>query len=466
MRLKFNPQGPLEFGASRLKVTQAYYEKYEAINRILLANPGVLEAFHKDASKPLQRAARKRRAQFTSDQLLRTILVMEIEELTYRATVIRIDDSEFLRRFVGLYDRPMLDFTTLSKVYKAIGPETWKQINECLGRYARDQAQISGESLRVDTTAYETNVHYPTDSSLLWDGYRVLSRLISRVREYDGEVVGDRRLQVRKVKRVAQQIARQAQHKERNQTRRRRLYEVLLGRVEAILAWSSEIRSAYAERLTAGGYELQTALVLAGLTGRMKHFEQLTRHAVGQARRRVLQGETVPNREKLFSLFEPHTELLIRGKAHKPIEFGHMVLLQQVENKFISDYEVFAERPSDESLVEGILQRHAKMFGRQPTNFTADKGFYQGREQLAALRDAIPNVSICKKGSRTLEEMEREHEPIFRSLQRFRAGIEGTISYLKRCYKMFRCLYRSFTTFCSSVGSHIFAHNLVALTRL
>ena len=143
-----------------------------------------------------------------------------------------------------------------------------------------------------------------------------------------------------------------------------------------------------------------------------------------------------------------------------------MVLLQQVENKFVSDYATFDKRPSDESLVDGIIARHQKMFGQKPTNLTADKGFYKSREKLAELEKVIENVSIGKKGSRTLEEMEREHDPIFRKLQRFRAGIEGTISYLKRCYKMFRCLYRSFTTYCSSIGSHIFAHNLVALSRL
>ena len=466
MRLKFNPQTPLEFGPSHLKVTKAYYEKYDSINNILLANPSILEAFHRDAARPLRKAARKRRAQFTSEQLLRALLVMEIEELTYRATVIRIDDSQFLRRFVGLYDQPMTDFTNLNKVYKVIRPETWKTINGLLGRYARDQELISGESLRVDTTAYETNVHYPTDSGLLGDGYRVLSRLISRVRDYDDEVVGFRRLQVRKVKRVVQQIARIAQHKGKSQRTMKRLYRVLLGRVEAILAWSSDVRAGCQVRLSAGHYDLMTGLILNGVLKEMGKFEKRTHLAVHQARRRVLDGEVVPNDEKIFSLFEPHTELLKRGKAGKPIEFGHMVLLQQVENKFISDYKVFEKRPSDESLVGELLERHEKMFGQKPINFTADKGFYQSREQLADLRTTIPNVSIAKKGSRTLEEMEREHDPIFRALQRFRAGIEGTISYLKRCYKMFRCLYRSFTTYCSSVGSHIFAHNLVVLSRL
>ena len=419
MRLKFVAQCRLEFGPSHLKLTKAYYEKYDAINNILQANPKILEAFHRDVSQPLKKATRKRRAQFTSEQLLKIVIVMEVEELVYRATVIRIDDSEFLRRFVGLYDQPMMDFTTLSKLYKQIQPKTWKSINELLSGYAQAENLISGESLRVDTTAYETNVHYPTDSSLLWDGYRVLSRLIGQVRELDSEVVGSRRLQVRRVKRVVQQIARLAPQKGQNLRRVKRHYQVLLGRVEAILVWSLDIRSECQANLAAGRYGYETELSMLGLIEQMKGFEELTRRVVDQARRRVLGGEQVPNSEKLFSMFEPHTELLIRGKAGKPVEFGHMVLLQQVENKFVSDYATFEKRPSDESLIDGIIARHEKMFGKKPTNLTGDKGFYKSREKLAELEKVIENVSIAKKGSRTLEEMEREHSPIFRKLSAF-----------------------------------------------
>lgn len=143
-----------------------------------------------------------------------------------------------------------------------------------------------------------------------------------------------------------------------------------------------------------------------------------------------------------------------------------MILLHQVENKFISDYDVFKKRPSDESLVDDILLRHENQFGQLPENFAADKGFYKSMEKIRELEDRIANVSIAKRGSRTAAEIEREHHPVFRQLQRFRAGIEGTISFLKRCLKMSRCLYRSFKTYCSSVGSHIFAHNLLVLTRL
>src|SRR5207247_9520701 len=133
---------------------------------------------------------------------------MEIEGMPYGEAVVRIEDSQFLRRFVRVYDGEVMDHTLLCKAYKAVAPESWLEMNQLLSRHAIDRELISGTRLRVDTTACETNIHYPTDSSLLWDGYRVMSRLIARVREYDAEVVGPGRLQNRSVKRLMQRIKR------------------------------------------------------------------------------------------------------------------------------------------------------------------------------------------------------------------------------------------------------------------
>lgn len=466
MRAKIDPQDPFDFSPSRLKVTREYHEKYRAVDQILSETPKILNIFHGEISAILSKKGRKRRAEFTSDQLLRAILVMEIEGLPYRETVIRIDDSRFLRRFVRVFDGDVMDYSLLCKVYKAVSPKAWKEMNRLLGRYAVDCELITGRSLRVDTTACETNIHYPTDSGLLWDCYRVTSRLIARVREYDAQAVGPGRLQDRRVKRLMLRISRQANNKESNRKRLKRPYRALLKHVSQVLDWSRQVRSTVRERLEAQDYDLEVGLILTGLVNEMAGYEGLTEKIIDQASRRVLGGEKVPNTEKLFSIFEPHTELLIRGKAAKPIEFGHMVLLQQVEEKFITEYDVFERRPTDESLVAPVLKSHRRLFGQLPESFAADKGFYQSMDKLRELEKDIPYVSIAKKGSRTEQEKLREHHPTFRALQRFRAGIEGTISALKRVFKMCRCLYRSFRTYCSSVGAHVFAHNLIVLTRL
>lgn len=466
MRTKLDPQDPLDFTPARLKITEEYHEKYRAVDDILTANPAILTAFHRDVSRLLTQTGRPRRAPFTSDQLLRAILVMEIEGLPYRETVIRIDDSPFLRRFVRVYDGPVMDYTLLCKTYKAISPEAWKQMNRALGRHALAQGVITGDSLRVDTTACETNIHFPTDASLLWDAYRVLARLMVGVRQYDAEAVGAGRLQERRVKRSMLRIARRRGHTDAHRATLRRPYRALLEHVRRLLDWSRQVRSRVRAGLASDRYDLDVVRILTGLLDEMEGYDPLVARVLDQATRRVLQGEAVPNAEKLFSLFEPHTELLIRGKAGKEIEFGHMVLLHQVESKFITDYDVFERRPTDASLVDPILRSHRDTFGRLPDSFAADKGFYTSMAKLRELEAKIPHVSIAKKGTRTPDETAREHHPIFRALQRFRAGIEGTISALKRAFKMSRCLYRSFRTYRSSIGSHVFAHNLVVLARL
>jgi hypothetical protein len=161
MRIKLDPQDPLDFGPARLKVTEAYYQKYRVVDRILADTPEILSVFHQSVSRVLNRKGRKRRAQFTSDQLLRAILVMEIEGLPYRDAVVRIDDSLFLRRFVRVHDGPVMDFTLLCKAYKAIPPSAWHTMNQLLARYALDCSLIIGEQLRADTTVCETNHPLP-----------------------------------------------------------------------------------------------------------------------------------------------------------------------------------------------------------------------------------------------------------------------------------------------------------------
>jgi len=466
MRIKIDPQDPLDFGPARLQVTEDYYEKYRIVDRILAETPEILSVFHQDVSRVLNRKGRKRRAQFTSDQLLRAILVMEIEGLPYRDAVVRIDDSLFLRRFVRVHDGPVMDFTLLCKAYRAVPATAWSEVNQLLARYALGCKLIVGGQLRADTTVCETNIHFPTDATLLWDAYRVTARLIAGIRSQDPEVVGTGRLQERATKRRVQALSRLRGRSHKGRRQQRKAYKWLLTRVRSTLGWSRDIRAKLRVSLESCDYDFIVAAILKEAVSQLDHLDPLTMQVIDQTERRVILGEKVPNDEKIFSIFEPHTELVIRGKAGKAVEFGHVVLLQQVENQFISDYQVFLNRPSDASLVDGILASHEDTFGRLPADFTADKGFYESMSKLAELEQRIPNVGIAKKGKRTEEERAREHTSIFRELQRFRAGIEGSISTLKRAFKMARCLHRSFETYCSSIGCHVFAHNLIALARL
>jgi IS5 family transposase len=347
----------------------------------------------------------------------------------------------------------MMDFTFMSKAYSALSPETWKAMNDALGHYAHEEDKISGDDLRVDTTAYETNIHYPTDSSLLWDSFRVLARELKAIQQAYPELEIKHRFHVKKVKKLAHFISRNAGSKSKSKQRKvKATYRTLIERVCWIVDVSKEVRA-------------KVALVFLE-TPELEHFEPLVERVTGQAERRIFQDEAVPRDEKLYSLFEEHTEMLIRGKAGKRIEFGHMVLIAQTREKFISHYCAMGQREEDKDLLPGALDAHRALFGHGPALLATDKGFYESVKQLVALEKEIETVSICKKGKRTAEQAAREHAEDFQEGQRFRAGVEGSISVLKRAFKLNLCLFKGFKNFAASVGCAVFCHNLVLLARL
>jgi IS5 family transposase len=467
LRPKIHSQSELEFPISKLALTQQYYAKYQAISKILDQVAEILALAHGDLKHALEELPESEqdagRFRFTSDQVLRILLVQSLEGFSLRQTVVRVDDSPALRQFTRLGHQPMMDFTTLCKLKNAIRSKTWKQINRRLAQHAVREERITGESLRLDTTAVETNIHWPTDSSLLWDSYRVLARLIERARELDPDVVGGRRLHRRPVRREALAIARKAA-KRRDTEALKPLYRSLLERVDGICEWALGVARGLSQRIEGLHYREWEHAQAEALVAEIAEVHGLARRVIDQARRRVLSGESVPNDEKLFSVFEPHTELLKRGKAGKEIEFGHMIQIQQVDEKFITDYEVYARKPAEPTLLEPALVSHRALFGAAPSRIAADKGYYETGE-VRRLERSIEMVSIAKKGSRTQAETEREHDPCFRHAQAFRAGIEGTISFLKRVLRLARCLNKGWEHFVATIGQTIFAHNLLVLAR-
>jgi len=179
MRLLRNGQAEMDFvRPTTLRVVEEYRRKYEEIGRILDETPKILMALHRDLAGRLSESRNGRKSTYTSEQVLRSLIVMFVEDLSYRDAVVQIENSEFLRKFVRLGVQPMMDFTFLSRAFGVIREETWEKVNRLLAEYAKEEKKISGEKLRIDTTAYETNIHYPTDSSLLWDGFRTLARLL------------------------------------------------------------------------------------------------------------------------------------------------------------------------------------------------------------------------------------------------------------------------------------------------
>lgn len=455
MRTKSVTQMYLDFNlpSSPTKVVAAYRKKYGALNDLLLATPEVLDLVHADFCRWLSTSDSGRESQYTSEEILRALVVMFVEGDSYRDAVVRIENSDFLRSFIGLgFCKPMMDFSFVARAFAALSEDTWRAVNLSLARYARDEAWITGERLRADTTAYEANIHYPTDSSLLWDSFRVLSRTLRRVQQEFPRLGLKHRYHDKKVKRLAFYIARNAKSTSRATQREvKRTYRQLIGRVRWIAGVSRDVQ----QRLGLAFYEAPELELHTPTVERI----------VDQAERRVFGGEVVPADQKVYSLFEAHTELLVRGKAGKRVEFGHKVLIAQTGEKFISHYRVMPRREEDKDLVDGTLDAHRDLFGELPDMLAADKGFYESVKRLASLEKQIATVSICKKGRRTEAEEAREHGDAFQDGQRFRAGVEGSISVLKRAFKLGRCLFKGFKNFAASVGCAVFCHNLVLLAK-
>jgi IS5 family transposase len=454
MRLKSTPQQYLDFSCqSSLKVVNEYRAKYTAISRMLDANPQMVALVHRDLAKMLSQSNKGRKSVYTSEQILRCLIVQFVEQQSFRDVVVLIANSEFLRNFVRRGVAPMMDFSFLSKANSILRESTWEAINQALAQYALDRGKITSEKLRLDTTVYETLIHYPTDSSLLWDCFRVLARLLRAIQKELPYLALNHRFHDKKVKKLAYFITRNgASPKKGAQRQVKSTYRDLIERVD----WIVGVAHQTLRTLDQAGYEADL----------VSHYLPLVEQILDQVRRRVIQGTMPAADEKLYSMFEEHTELLIRGKAGKPIEFGHKILLGQTGEKFIHHYRVFPKRQEDKDMVKPALQAHQELFGTGPQVLAADKGFYESMKQLLALEETIRTVSVCKKGRRNPAEDARESSEAFKEGQRFRAGCEGSISVLKRAFNLGKCFFKGFKNYAASVGCAVFCHNLVLLTRL
>jgi IS5 family transposase len=454
MRTKSTKQQYLDFSRkSRLKVVNEYRKKYKILSQLLDDNPQLVSLVHQDLAKMLSQSKRGRKSEYTSEQILRSLIVMFIEQDSLRQVVIRIENSEFLRHFVALGIKHMMDFSFLDKAFCVLSDRTWETMNRVLAEYAKEQEKISSEKLRLDTTVYEANIHYPTDSSLLWDSFRTLARLLQQIQQELPQLAIKHRFHVKKVKKLAYFITRNG--RSNNKSKRRKVkstYRKLIERVN----WIAEVAREALATLHRAGYEAEL----------LTHYIPIVETIISQAEQRVFQGVMVASDEKVYSLFEEHTELLKRGKAGKPIEFGHKVLIAQTGEKFIHHYQVFPKREEDKELLEPTLKAHKQLFGTGPDVLATDRGFYKNMKQILKLQENIVTVSICKKGRRNPQEYERESTEEFKDGQRFRAGCEGSISVLKRVFNLGRCLFKGFKNYAASVGCAVFCHNLILLTRL
>jgi len=322
---------------------------------------------------------------------------------------------------------------------------------------ARERGVVQGRKMRVDTTVVETNVHYPTDSSLLGDGARVLTRTMKKVQKATGGLKKRIRNRMRSVNKKVIAIALAGRLKgpegeERRVERYRELVSLtrkIVHQAEGVLEEMQHLprrRQAQLKRLRE---------ILETMAGRV-------RQVVRQTRARVFQGITkYPH--KIVSLFEPHTEIIRKGKASKPNEFGNMVKVQEAENQIITHYEVFAERPKDSQLLVSAVEQHQRRFGRAPRMVAADAGFYSLKNEKIIQGMGVRRVAVPSPNSKSSERRKLQKTRWFRAGQRWRTGCEGRISVLKRRHGLNRCRYRGFEGMQRWVGLGVIADNIIQI---
>jgi transposase, IS5 family len=429
------------------KIVRDYRARYRAISQVLDDNPEILAAVHGDILRLSEGDSQGREGDFTSENILRALIVQDMEGLPFREAVIRIGGDRFLQDFARMRKKAVMDFTFLDKCFLAIQPETWKRVNELLGRYGVGQGAVNPKVIRTDTTVVESNVHYPTDSSLLWDTWRVATRLLKRAREILRESA-PHRFHNRKIKRLYLYITRYMPSKSESRQRQVKAnFRTLIERVEWIVAIAGDFCKAYRS---------SSNLELSAVALELQAYLPSMQTVAATARRANVDGETVPASERVFSLFEPHTELIKRGQRQKPVEFGHKVLLCETAEKFITDYEVYEKQQPDCDLTQPVIERHEKLFGERPVVLAADKGFCPEKSKFEELAKLVVNLAIPRR-------MQDFMDKLLASCQAFRAGIEGTISGLKRAFRWVRCFFRGFNGFARTVGLGVFCHNLIVL---
>jgi IS5 family transposase len=425
----------------------------------LLEDDQLFQHIKADLSRRRPRTTQTGRPSTPVEVILRLLVVQHLYDWSYAQTEHFVGDSLVLRQFCRLGLAPVPHHTTLMRWANLLQPQTMHRLLDRVTDLARSLKVTRGRKLRIDSTVVATTIHYPTDSTLLSDGVRVLGRLAQQAATaLSGTVrrVGTQRTRLAKqlVRRIEATTAVAATAGLRAE--RPKLYRRLLAVTQASVDQALQVRQWLTGWSDATAHRLESAI---------QRTVPLVRQVMIQAERRVLQGETLPASGKLVSLFEPHTAIVRRGKAHLPAEFGRKIVLDEVDGGLITRYAVMAGNPPDAPELPASLTQHHTRFGRAPAVLTADRAFFTLANDQLAHDLRIRSVAVPRQGPLTSTQHQAQHRAAFRRAYRWRAGIEGRISVLKRRFGLDRCRYRGEAGVERWVGWGLLAHNLRQISR-
>lgn len=382
----------------------------------------------------------------------------------YRTVHTQVRGSLALRQFTRVYGHKVPNHATMNDWARALKPSTMRLIHQRVVELAVEHQVTEGKQLRTDGTVIETNIHYPTDSSLLADSVRVLGRMLSAGRELVRDVPGVSKSlfvnRTRSTKRLARAIAncsRRAKKGAKIKPKMRKLYKKLLKTTQETLEHARQAIPVLKQHGELAGQALAENLA---------YYIPLVGQVIDQAYRRVILGKQVPASDKLVSLFEPHTAIIRRGKpAPRDTEFGRKVWLDEVDGGIISDYRILDGNPPDDKQFKDSLHNHHQLFSHAPDLVSTDRGVYSPDNEKAAHEAGVPFVCMPQPGHRTPERIEHEQQKWFRLARRFQAGVEGRISVIKRARQLDRCLDKGEVGFEKWVGWGCIVNNLIHIAQ-
>jgi transposase, IS5 family len=410
--------------------------------------------FEAQARRWLKSRTRGRR-QTPAEVVLRLLILKHVRDWSYEVLEREVRANLVYRTFARIGAEKVPDAKTLGRLGQVVGPDVVADLHRRLIEIAVEHKVVAGRRMRVDTTVVETNIHYPTDSSLLGDGARVLTRVLKKVEQAAGGLVSRVRNRMRTVRKKVVAIAIAARQKgAAGEQKRRNLYKGLLSVTRKIVNQAKRVMGEVDQ------FGRRKKKQFSGLRSQLATMAQRVQQVAKQTRARVFGGNT-KFEEKLVSVFEPQTEIIRKGKASKPTEFGKMVKVQEAENQIVTHYEVYDERPADSALLVQAVELHQERLGPVPQIVAADAGFYSQANEKRLEEMGVKNVSVPNRNTRREQRRSHQKKRSFKEGQRWRTGCEGRISVLKRRHGLNRCRYRGQNGMRRWVGLGVIADNLI-----
>jgi IS5 family transposase len=432
----------------------------EKINRYL-EDEKLYRLIKKDLSQRRPKTLQTGRNSSPVDVILRMLVVKRLYGTSYEETERQVSDSLRLRQFCRVYLNAVPDDTTLIRWANLIQPKTLEKFNERIVQLAIERKVTRGRKMRTDGTVVESNLRPPSDGHLLSDSVRVLARTVARgqtiLKTVGKNVLEEFEDLTQMAKGLSRKIGETLRSKKKEaQAAGRQQYEKLLDMTQKTIDWAVQSQKQLQKRSQRRARRLAETL---------HHFIPLARQVIQQTTRRILQGEQVPAAEKIVSIFEEHTDIIVRGKEAKPVEYGHKIWLNEVEGGLVSHYRILDGNPSEEKQWKPSLKAHIKTFQHPPVQSSADRGLSSDPNEKLAHDLGVRYVVIPKRGYRSKARVKHEHKAWFVKGRHWHAGVEGRISVLKRVHQLGRCLNHGETGFQCWVGWGVIAGNLAVLGR-